>query len=141
MTRFCHLHLHTHYSLLDGLTKPSALVSRVKELGMDSVAITEHGNMYSAIEFYKEAKRHSIKPILGCEVYVAPRKMTDKTPRIDANPFHLVLLAKNFEGYLNLLDLVTQAHLEGYYYKPRMDKEILRKYSDGIIALSGCLGG
>jgi DNA polymerase III subunit alpha len=141
LSKFTHLHVHSHYSLLDGLAKVPDIVDRVKELGMGSVALTDHGSMYGILEFYKTAKKKDIKPILGCEVYIAPRKMEDKTPKIDGNPFHLVLLAKNKEGYLNLLQLVTLAHLEGYYYKPRVDKETLRKYSGGLIALSACLAG
>ena len=141
MSEFVHLHVHSHYSLLDGLAKIPDIVDRAQELGMQSVALTDHGVMYGMIEFYKTAKKKGIKPILGCEVYVAPRKMEDKTPRIDNSPFHLVLLAKNFEGYQNLLKLVTAAHLEGYYYKPRVDKAILKKHSNGLIALSACLAG
>ena len=140
MTKFTHLHLHTHYSLLDGLTRPSALVKRVKELGMDSVAVTDHGNMYGAIEFYKAAKKEGIKPIIGCEVYVAERSMHEKT-LVDNKIFHLTLLAQNETGYKNLCRLVTEAHLNGFYYKPRIDIELLAKYSDGLICLSGCLGG
>lgn len=141
MSEFVHLHVHSHYSLLDGLAKIPDIVDRAQELGMKSVALTDHGVMYGMIEFYKTAKKKGIKPILGCEVYVAPRRMEDKTPRIDSSPFHLVLLAKNFEGYQNLLKLVTAAHLEGYYYKPRVDKDILKKHSNGLIALSACLAG
>lgn len=141
MSKFTHLHVHSHYSLLDGLGKVPDIIDRVKELGMDSVALTDHGSMYGILEFYKIAKKKNVKPILGCEVYVAPRRMEDKTPKIDGNPFHLVLLAKNKEGYLNLLQLVTLGHLEGYYYKPRVDKETLRKFSGGLVALSACLAG
>ena len=108
---------------------------------MPAMAITDHGNMYGAIEFYKLAKKAGIKPIIGVEAYVANRSRLDKDPGIDSKRYHLTLLAKNLQGYKNLMKLVTISHLEGFYYKPRMDKEILRKYSDGIIALSGCLGG
>jgi len=107
LSEFVHLHVHSHYSLLDGLAKIPDIVDRAQELGMKSVALTDHGVMYGMIEFYKTAKKKGIKPILGCEVYVAPRRMEDKTPRIDSSPFHLVLLAKNFEGYQNLLKLVA----------------------------------
>ena len=141
MSKFTHLHVHSHYSLLDGLPKIDELLDCAKELGMSSVALTDHGVMYGAIEFYKKAKIKGIKPIIGCEVYVAFEKLTDKRPNIDSKRNHLILLARNEQGYKNLVKLVTIANLEGYYYKPRMDKEILRKYSKGIIALSGCLGG
>jgi DNA polymerase-3 subunit alpha len=138
---FIHLHTHSHYSLLDGLSKPEALVALAKKFKMPALAITDHGNMYGAIEFYKLAKKAGIKPIIGVEAYVANRGRLDKDPGIDNKRYHLTLLAKNIEGYKNLIKLVTISHLEGFYYKPRMDKEILRKYSGGIIALSGCMGG
>jgi DNA polymerase-3 subunit alpha len=141
MSNFTHLHVHTHYSLLDGLGKIDKLLEKAKILGMDSLAITDHGNMYGAIEFYNKAKEIGIKPILGAELYISPRKMTDKTVKIDTSPFHLTVLAKNKEGYLNLIYLVTQANLVGYYYKPRVDKELLRSHSKGLVALSGCLNG
>jgi len=139
--KFTHLHTHTHYSLLDGLSKIDELVERVKELGMDSVAITDHGVLYGAIEFYKTAKAAGIKPIIGAELYVAKNRIFDKKANIDDDRYHLVVLAKNQAGYKNLIQLITIAHLEGFYYKPRVDKELLEKYSDGLIALSGCLGG
>ena len=139
--KFIHLHTHSHYSLLDGLSKLEDLVDLAKERGMPAMAITDHGNMYGAIEFYKLAKNAGVKPIIGVEAYVANRGRLDKDPGIDNKRYHLTLLAKNLEGYKNLMRLVTISHLEGFYYKPRMDKEILRKYSAGIIALSGCLGG
>jgi len=139
--KFTHLHVHSHYSLLDGLPKIDELLDYVKELGMDSVAITDHGVMYGAVEFYKKAKAKKIKPIIGCEVYTAFEKMTDKRPNIDAPRNHLILLAKNQQGYKNLVKLVTIAHLEGYYYKPRIDDEILEKYAEGLIALSACIQG
>ncbi len=140
-TKFIHLHVHTHYSLLDGMGKIPDYLDKAQKLGMDSLAITDHGVMYGAIEFYKEAKKRNIKPIIGCECYVAPRKLTDKTARIDTKPFHLILLAKDFTGYQNLMQLVTTAHLVGYYYKPRVDKDLLRLHSAGLIGLSACLQG
>jgi len=139
--KFVHLHVHSHYSLLDGLGTPAAIISRAKEMGMNSIALTDHGAMYGAIEFYKAARKEGIKPIIGVETYVAPRTLKDKAARIDTNPYHLILLAKNIEGYRNLMKLVSIAHVEGYYYKPRIDKEILRKYSGGLIASSACLIG
>src|SRR3989344_1587762 len=139
--QFIHLHTHSHYSLLDGLSKLEDLVDLAKKFGMKAMALTDHGNMYGAIEFYKLAKKAGIKPIIGVEAYVANRGRADKDPNIDNKRFHLTLLAKNLQGYKNLMKLVTISNLEGFYYKPRMDKEILRKYSDGLIALSGCLGG
>ncbi|OGI86518.1 DNA polymerase III subunit alpha [Candidatus Nomurabacteria bacterium RIFCSPLOWO2_01_FULL_41_12] len=141
MANFIHLHTHSHYSLLDGLSKLEDLVKLAKEFKMPALAITDHGNMYGAIEFYKLAKAASIKPIIGVEAYVANRSRLDKDPGIDNKRYHLTLLAKNLQGYKNLMKLVTISNLEGFYYKPRMDKEILKKYSDGLIALSGCLGG
>ena len=139
--KFTHLHTHSHYSLLDGLSKIDDLISRVKELGMDSIALTDHGNLYGAIEFYKKAKAAGIKPIIGCELYVAKRNHLDKTTNIDDERYHLVVLAKNQTGYKNLVKLVSKAHLDGFYYKPRVDKELLKKHSEGLIALSACLGG
>ena len=137
--RFCHLHIHTHYSLLDGLSKPVSLIKRVKELKMDSVAITDHGNMFGAIEFYKAAKAEGIKPIIGCEVYIC----NDRTQRTlkENEIHHLTLLAMNDEGYHNLIKLVSEANLTGFYYKPRVDFSLLEKYNAGLICLSGCLGG
>lgn len=139
--QFVHLHVHTHYSLLDGMCKIPQLLDRAKEYGMPAIAITDHGTMYGVIEFFKEARKREIKSIIGCEMYVAPRKHTDKTPRIDASPSHLVLLAKNKKGYENLLKLTTIAHLEGYYYKPRIDKELLEKHHEGLVAMSSCMHG
>lgn len=139
MSKFTHLHLHTHYSLLDGLTSPSKLMPRLKDLGMDSVAITDHGNMFGAIDFYKEAKANGIKPIIGCEVYTCQDR-TLKT-RKDNEIHHLILLAMNEQGYKNLVQLVSQANLTGFYYKPRVDFDLLEKYNEGLICLSGCLGG
>ncbi len=139
--KFIHLHTHSHYSLLDGLSKVEDMVRIAKEHGMGAMAITDHGNMYGAIEFYKESKKAGIKPIIGCEVYVAERKLTDKEPGVDNKRYHLILLAKNLQGYKNLMRIVTEANLKGYYYKPRVDMDLLREFHEGIIALSGCMGG
>lgn len=138
---FVHLHVHSHYSMLDGMGKIPDLVKKAKADGQTALALTDHGNMHGAVEFYETCKKEGIKPIIGIEAYVAPRKLTDKQPRIDASPYHLILLAKNETGYKNLLKLTTIAHLEGYYYKPRIDKETLKKYSEGLIASSACLQG
>ncbi|WP_373598893.1 DNA polymerase III subunit alpha [Paraclostridium bifermentans] len=138
---FVHLHVHTEYSLLDGFSRIKNLVSRAKELNMSAVAITDHGCMFGAIDFFKIAKAEGIKPIIGCEVYTAPRSMTDKDPNYDKSQGHLVLLAKNMEGYQNLIKLVSKAYVQGFYYKPRVDIEELKKHSEGIIALSACLAG
>lgn len=139
--KFTHLHLHTEFSLLDGACRIKELVKRAKELNMDSLAITDHGSMYGVVEFFKQAKKVGIKPILGFEAYVASRKMTDKDPVKDKNQYHLVLLAENQEGWQNLIKLCSIGFVEGYYYKPRLDHDILRKYSKGIIATSACLAG
>ncbi len=139
--KFVHLHTHSHYSLLDGLSKIEDLVAKAKLMGMDSLALTDHGVMYGAIEFYMKAKKAGIKPIIGCEVYISENSMLDKRPNIDNKRYHLILLAKNNTGYKNLIQIVSAAHLEGYYYKPRVDKDFLRKHSEGLIALSACLGG
>ncbi|MDX1766230.1 MAG: PHP domain-containing protein, partial [Candidatus Saccharimonadales bacterium] len=138
---FVHLHNHTHYSLLDGLTKVPKLIARVKELGMEAVAITDHGTLSGSIEFYKEAKKAGIKPIIGIETYIAPRKHTDKDPQKDKQNYHLVLLAMNNKGYENLMRLATIASLEGFYYRPRIDRALLEEYNEGLIVLSGCIGG
>ncbi len=139
--KFTHLHTHSHYSLLDGLPKIPELLDYVKELGMDSVALTDHGVLYGAVEFFKEAKARGIKPIIGCEVYVAFESRLQKRPNIDSKSYHMILLAKNKKGYENLVKLVTLAHLEGFYYKPRIDEEILEKYCEGLIGTSACLNG
>jgi DNA polymerase-3 subunit alpha len=140
MPNFVHLHVHTEYSLLDGLQKIKKLVPAVKEMGMNALAITDHGNMYGAVEFYKACKKNEIKPIIGCEVYMAPNGRLDKTPTNRRNQ-HLILLAKNNQGYMNLMRLVSIGHIEGYYYKPRIDWEILKQYHEGLICTSACLEG
>lgn len=141
MKQFTHLHVHSHYSLLDGLPKIDDLISYAKELNMDAVAMTDHGVLYGAIEFYKKAKAQGIKPIIGCEVYEAIEDMKSKDPHREKSRYHLILLAKNRQGYNNLVKIVTEANLNGFYYKPRVDVDLLSKYSEGIIALSGCLQG
>ena len=139
---FTHLHVHTEYSLLDGSNKIKEYVARVKELGMDSTAITDHGVMYGVIDFYREAKAAGINPILGCEVYVAPNSRFDREVGSDEDRYyHLVLLAENNQGYANLMKIVSLGFVEGFYYRPRVDKELLRQYHEGIIALSACLAG
>ena len=138
---FVHLHIHSEYSLLDGANRIKDLPVRAKELGMNAIAITDHGVMFGAIDFYKACKANGVKPIIGCEVYVAPRGRKDKEPKIDEKYNHLILLAKNNEGYKNLAKLVSWGFTEGFYYKPRIDKEILEKYHEGIICLSACLAG
>lgn len=138
---FVNLHLHTEYSLLDGACRIKPLMQRVKELGQTAVAITDHGVMYGVIDFWKEAKSVGVKPIIGCEVYVAPRKHTDKNGKIDLSPYHLVLLCENNEGYKNLIKLVSIASIDGFYNRPRIDFDLLKKYHSGLICLSGCLYG
>lgn len=138
---FCHLHTHTEYSLLDGEASIKKLVKRVAELGMDSCAITDHGTMYGVVDFYRECKANGIKPIIGCEVYVAPRSRLSKEYGVDNKYSHLILLAENEIGYKNLIYLVSMGCIEGYYYKPRIDKELLREHSEGLIALSACIAG
>jgi DNA polymerase-3 subunit alpha len=137
--KFTHLHTHSHYSLLDGLTKVNEMVARAKETGMDSIALTDHGVLYGAVEFYKLARKHGIKPILGVEAYIAPRDRFSKEN--GERYYHLILLCENETGWKNLITLVSKAHLEGFYYKPRMDKDLLREHHEGLIALSACLGG
>jgi DNA polymerase-3 subunit alpha len=138
---FCHLHVHSEFSLLDGLSRIGDLTQRAADLGMRSLAITDHGAMYGAIEFYQACARTGLKPIIGVETYVAPRSHSDKDGKLDANPYHLILLAKDLVGYRNLMTLVTKAQLDGYYYKPRIDRELLSQYSAGLIGTSACLGG
>ncbi|MFC1727697.1 DNA polymerase III subunit alpha, partial [Patescibacteria group bacterium] len=141
MAKFTHLHVHTEYSLLDGLSKIDELMAKAMEFGMDSIAITDHGVMYGAVKFFTKAREFGLKPIIGVEAYVAARSRFDKQADIDSDRFHLILLAKNMTGYRNLLKLVTYAHLEGFYYKPRIDMELLEKHSDGLVATSACLDG
>ena len=141
MADFVHLHNHSEYSLLDGLSKIDEMVRRTKELGMDSLAITDHGNMYGAIKFYKRCKEEGINPILGAEIYISKRARTDKEPGIDSDSNHLILLAKNETGYKNLMKIISISNLEGYYYKPRSDIDLLRQNSEGLICLTSCVNG
>ena len=141
MGDFVHLHIHSEFSLLDGANRIKDIAVRAKELGMDAIALTDHGVMYGAIDFYKACKKEGVKPIIGCEVYVAPRGRFDKEPGIDNKYYHLILLAKNNQGYKNLSKLVSLGFVDGYYYKPRIDLEILEKYHEGLICLSACLAG
>jgi len=141
VAEFVHLHVHTNYSLLDGACEIDRLARRLSELGMKSCAITDHGAMYGVIDFYKKMLAYGIKPIIGAEVYMAERTMQDKEPGVDDEQYHLVLLAKDIQGYKNLMKLVSLGFTEGFYYKPRIDMDILAKYSEGLIALSGCLAG
>ena len=141
MSKFVHLHVHSEFSLLDGANRIKDLPVRAKELGMDSIAITDHGVMFGVIDFYKACKANGVKPIIGCEVYVAPRTRFDKEAGIDNKYNHLILLAKNNNGYKNLSKLVSLGFLDGYYYKPRIDKEILEKYHEDLICCSACLAG
>jgi DNA polymerase-3 subunit alpha len=134
---FTHLHLHTVYSLLDGLLRIPQLMDRAHELGQEAVALTDHGVLYAAIDFYREARARGVKPIIGIEAYVAPGSRLSREPA-DKRSFHITLLSRNLTGYRNLLALVTKANLEGYYYKARMDKELFQQHGEGIIALSGC---
>ncbi|HJQ84152.1 MAG TPA: PHP domain-containing protein, partial [Candidatus Binatia bacterium] len=142
---FVHLHLHTQYSLLDGANKIKELIPRVAHAGMPACAITDHGNMFGAVQFSQEAARHGVQPIIGCEMYVAPQSRFEKAGRIDdyeaGGNYHLILLAMNRDGYRNLCRLVSAGFQEGFHYKPRIDKELLRELNGGIIALSGCLSG
>ena len=138
---FVHLHVHSEYSLLDGACRIPQLVRAAKELGQEAVAITDHGVMYGIIDFYKAAKKEGIKPILGCEVYVAPRRRTDKTHGLDASSNHLVLLCKNETGYKNLMKIVSDAFVTGFYIRPRTDFSVLERYHEGLICLSACLAG
>ena len=136
---FTHLHVHTKFSLLDGASKPAELIRYAKSLGMDSIAMTDHGNMYGAVEFYEEAKKQGVRPVIGCEVYLATPDRYSKDER--SHRYHLILLAENNTGYQNLVQLVSRGYLEGFYRKPRIDKELLRRYHEGIICLSACVSG
>ena len=141
-SHFVHLHLHSQYSLLDGAIRFEEAFELAKKYGMDTMALTDHGNMFGAIEFYQTAIKHGIKPIVGCEIYVSPgSRFEKKTGAGGEGVYHLTLLVKNETGYFNLLKLVSLAHLEGFYYKPRVDKELLHHYNEGLIALSGCMKG
>ena len=141
MSKFVHLHLHSEFSLLDGANRIKDIQKKKKELGMDSIAITDHGVMFGVIYFYKACKKEGVKPIIGCEAYVAPRSRHQKEPGIDNHYYHLILLAKNNTGYKNLSKMVSLSYIDGYYYKPRIDRELLEKYHEGIICLSACLAG
>ncbi|MBM3469624.1 MAG: DNA polymerase III subunit alpha [Armatimonadetes bacterium] len=136
---FVHCHLHTEFSLLDGAARIDQLMRAASGMGMPAIAITDHGTMYGAVEFYLRARHHGLTPILGVEAYVAPRRHSDRDPRLDSTPYHMVLLATDLEGYRNLLRLTTVAHLDGFYYKPRIDRELLARHSRGLVGLSGCL--
>jgi len=141
MPDFVHLHVHSEYSLLDGMARLDDLIRRASELGQTALAVTDHGVMYASLEFYNRARKQGIKPIIGCEMYVAPRLMHQKESKLDSSPYHLVLLAKNTEGYQNLMRIATAAQLEGFYYRPRIDKNFLKDHSRGLIALSACASG
>ena len=138
---FVHLHNHTAYSLLDGASKLDTLIERALELNMPALAITDHGVMYGVVDFYKACKKAGIQPVIGCEVYVAPHSRFDKKSGIDDSPYHLVLLVENEAGYHNLTKLVSEASLNGFYYKPRIDRELLSAHHEGLIALSACMAG
>src|SRR5438270_12540406 len=140
-TNFVHLHNHTEYSLLDGAGRINRLVRKAAELGMPAVALTDHGVMYGAVQFYQQCLEAGLKPLLGCELYVAPRSRFQREGRADRDPHHLTVIARTAEGYLNLMKLCSIGHLEGLYYKPRVDKEVLAAHSRGLVALSGCLAG
>lgn len=138
---FAHLHVHTEFSLLDGACRIGNMMEHVKELGQDAIAITDHGVMYGVIDFYRAAKAAGIKPVIGCEVYVARRTRFDKDHTLDSNPYHLILLCKNEEGYRNLIHMVSLSFAEGFYNKPRIDWQLLEQYHEGLIAMSACLAG
>ena len=141
MSGFVHLHLHSEYSLLDGACRIKAIPAYALAMGMSAVALTDHGAMYGAVEFYNACKQVGVKPIIGCEVYLAPECMTDRTPR-EGNPYyHLVLLCKDQVGYKNLIYMVSKGYTDGFYQKPRIDMELLREHSQGLVCLSGCLAG
>ncbi|NLA52490.1 MAG: DNA polymerase III subunit alpha, partial [Alcaligenaceae bacterium] len=141
MSEFCHLHVHTEYSLLDGAARIDELVQKAKQLNMSHIAVTDHGAMYGVVQFYKECKKHGVAPILGCEVYMAQGSMEEKNHKPERDYYHLVLLAENETGYKNLIYLVSMGYLQGYYYKPRIDYNLLKAHSEGLICLSACLAG
>ena len=142
MQDFVHLHVHTDFSLLDGASSCKKMIARAKELGQTALAITDHGNMFGALKFYKECREQGIKPIIGCEFYVAPGNRSERgTAENRTKYYHLILLAKNVEGYRNLIRLTSRSFTEGMYYKPRIDEELIREYSAGLICLSACLAG
>ena len=138
---FVHLHNHTEFSLLDGASRIAGMVRRAGELEMPALALTDHGVMYGAVQFYKACRLAGVKPILGFEAYVAPRRLTDREARADRDPYHLTLLAADAEGYMNLMALCSIGQTQGLYYKPRIDRDVLSRHSRGLIALSGCLAG
>lgn len=139
MPEFCHLHCHSEMSLLDGMSRVKDIPKRAKELGMEAVALTDHGVLYGAVDFYKACLEEGVRPILGVEGYLARRTMHDREPKLDESPFHMLLLAESSEGYKNLVKLVSDAWTDGFYYRPRMDKELLAQNAKGIIATSGCI--
>ena len=141
MSEFVHLHTHSEYSLLDGAGRVADLVRRVKEAGMPAIALTDHGNMYGAVEFFKQARKYGIRPIIGCEVYISPRSRFDKVAGEGEAYYHLVLLAETQAGYSQLVELVSRAYTEGFYYKPRIDKALLAEHHEGLIGLSACIAG
>ena len=141
MRDFVHLHLHTEYSLLDGACRIREVAAKAKALGQTALAVTDHGVMYGAVEFYKACRQVGIKPIIGCEIYVAPRGRRDKNYELDSRYSHLILLAKNATGYHNLIKIVSRGFTEGFYFKPRADFELLEQYREGLVCLSGCIGG
>ena len=138
---FVNLHVHSEYSLLDGACRIKDVVSRAKEMGQTALAVTDHGNMFAAVDFFNECKAQGIKPIIGCEVYVARRTRFDKDFGLDSHPYHLILLCKNEKGYKNLIKMVSLSYTEGFYSKPRVDLELLREHSEGLVCLSGCIAG
>jgi DNA polymerase III alpha subunit len=140
-TPFVHLHLHTEYSLLDGFGRIDDYVQAAKEMGMAAIALTDHGVLFGAIDFYKACQKAGIKPIIGCEVYIAPRGLAQKSGRADSQSRHLILLAESNQGYRNLSKIVSKGYIDGFYYKPRVDHEVLRQYHEGIICLSACVSG